>query len=168
MLARSSRLRALSVFMLAAWTCIAVAQDGSHGRSKRRRDTTAAKAPGVEYLTPTLTPEQATARARAHVQVVMYSAAWCGICTTARAYFAQHDIAFVEHDVEHERAARARHRALSPSGSLPTISVDDQVMQGFSASTFEKLFDKAVQARIEHGDPGGPKTFEIHWQRAAR
>jgi glutaredoxin len=167
MLSRPSRLRALSVLILAAWTCIAVAQDGSH-RSKRKREGSAAKASGVEYLTPTLTPEQATARARAHVQVVMYSAAWCGVCTAARAYFAQHDIAFVEHDVEHEATARARHRALSPSGSLPTIQVDDQVMQGFSATSFQKLFDKAVQARIDHGDSGGPKTFEVHYERASR
>jgi glutaredoxin len=164
---RPSQLRALSVFALVAWACVALAQDGSRSRSKRRRDTAAAKA-GVEMLTPTLTPEQASARARAHVQVVMYSAAWCGVCNDARAFFSQQGIAFVEHDVERDSAARARHRALSPSGSLPTIQVDDQVMQGFSAKSFQKVFDKAVQARIEHGDPSGPKTFEVHWDRASR
>lgn len=167
MLSRSSQLRMVSVVVLAAWACIALAQDNSR-RSKRKHETNAAKASGVEMLTPTLTPEQATARARAHVQVVMYSAAGCDVCNVARAYFSQHGIAFVERDVEHDTAARARLRALSASGALPAIQVDDEVMLGFSASSFEKLFDKAVQARIKHGDPDGPKTFEVHWERAAR
>lgn len=167
MFSRSSQLRVLSVCVLAVWACIALAQDGSH-RSKRKHEASAAKAPAVEMLTPTLTPEQATARARAHVQVVMYSAASCDVCNVARAYLSQHGIAFVERDVEHDGAARARHRALSPDGSLPAIQVDDEVLLGFSAGIFEKVFDKAVQARIKHGDSDGPKTFEVRSQRVAR
>ena len=170
---------ALIALTLAAWSVppaprapwsagLAAAQDATRAKGKRKHDAASAKTPAVEVLSPTLTPAQAQARARARVEIVMYSAAWCGVCDVARAYFQQHGIAFVERDVEHDAAARAQHRALSPTGSLPTIEVDGQVMHGFSASSFEKLMDKATQHRLQHPDSSGPKTFEVRWDGSSR
>src|SRR5262245_45872334 len=110
---RGSHLRLVILCMLVGWACVAAAQE-ARSRPKRKPQTTGAKAPVVAMLSPILTPEQATARARAGVEVVMYSAGWCEICDQARAYFVQHGVAFAEHDVERDARARARHKALSP------------------------------------------------------
>jgi hypothetical protein len=83
----------------------------------------------------------------------------------ARDYLRRHRIAFGEHDVERDAAARARFHALSPAGSLPTLEVDGLVMQGFSARSFEALLEKATQERIARHESSGPKTFEVHWNR---
>jgi glutaredoxin len=118
----------------------------------------------VQVLTPTVSPEEAESRARARVKITMYSASWCGVCRKARAYLQQKGIRFVERDVERDASVNKRFRALSPRGSLPTIAIDDQVMEGFDAKAFEELLSTATQTRIDNHDSGGPKTFEIRWR----
>lgn len=152
----------------AAWRLsVASAQAQSAPRPKSKRAQRAAKAasgPVVEVLTPSISPAEAQARARARVRIVIYTTKWCGICKAARAYLQSQDIAFVEHDVERSRAARARHRALNPSGSVPTFDIDGQVLTGFSAESFEQLLNNAAQARTDQAEQSGPKTFEIRWE----
>ena len=139
----------------------AQAQD-RHTAKRRKREQGAGKA-RIEVLTPTLSADEAYARAQARVHVVMYSAHWCGICAQARSYFTQHGVAFEEHDVEREPAARRRYLALNPAASVPTIAVDELVMRGFSPGAFEKLLDQATRVRLSQPDTSGPKTFEVRW-----
>jgi glutaredoxin len=129
-----------------------------------RRGTARGAARTVQILTPTVSPEEAESRARARVKITTYSASWCGVCRSARAYLQRQGIHFVERDVERDASAHKRHRALSPNGSLPTIEVDDRVMEGFSPDSFEKLLTEATQTRLDNHDSGGPKTFEIRWR----
>lgn len=90
--------------------------------------------------------ELATARRR--VPVVMYSTAWCGVCKRARAYFEEKRIAFEEHDVDRDPAARAEYERLNPRRSVPTIKIADEVVVGFSAVAVERALDAAARARL--------------------
>ena len=90
--------------------------------------------------------EIATARRR--VPVVMYSTAWCGVCKRARAYFEEKRIAFEEHDVDQDPAARAEYERLNPRRSVPTIKIADEVVVGFSAVAVERALDAAARARL--------------------
>lgn len=87
------------------------------------------------------------ASARRSVKITMYSTHWCGVCTRARAYMDERRIPYTELDVERDAAASARHHALNPRGSVPTIAIDDEVLIGFSSDSLEKRIDRAARRR---------------------
>jgi glutaredoxin len=97
---------------------------------------------------PRETTVMALARVRDQVEVVVYYAPWCGYCTKARAYLAQRGIRNVEHDVDADTSASARHRRLNPRGSVPTIEIDGQVLVGFDAGGIERAIERAARARL--------------------
>ena len=105
---------------------------------------------GAERTTRNREPadwEIATARRR--VPVVMYSTAWCGVCKRAREYFKEKRIAFEEHDVDQNAAARAEYLRLNPRRSVPTIKIGDEVVVGFSAQAVELALDSAARGRLD-------------------
>ncbi|HKU42596.1 MAG TPA: glutaredoxin domain-containing protein [Polyangiales bacterium] len=87
------------------------------------------------------------ANARRAVKITMYSTAWCRACKQARSYMQQHDIAFTDYDVERDAQARSQTDALNPRGSVPTISIDGDVLVGFSPSSLESRIDRAAKRR---------------------
>jgi len=72
-------------------------------------------------------------------EVVMYSAAWCGVCKRAKAYFEVHDIEYNEYDIDTDAQGRQDYIRLGGRG-VPIILVGDQRMDGFSKVQFEKLY----------------------------
>jgi glutathione S-transferase len=58
------------------------------------------------------------------------------------------NIPFTDLDVEHDAAAHDRERALNPRGTVPTITVDDDVMIGFSPESLENRITRAVRRRL--------------------
>ena len=91
--------------------------------------------------------------ARAQVEVVMYSTSWCGYCRAARAWLSGQGITYVDHDVEREPAAHARHVALSPGGGVPVFEVDGTVAHGFDAISLGRLIEQAAAKRAEQATP---------------
>ncbi len=71
--------------------------------------------------------------------VVMYSAAWCGVCKKARRYFVDSGIPFSEFDVETSQQGREDFERLGGRG-VPIILVDDTRMNGFNAARFAQLY----------------------------
>jgi glutaredoxin len=90
---------------------------------------------------------RALSAARRNVSITMYSTEWCGACKAARSYMDREQIAYVEHDIDRDPAARERARKLNPRGSVPTIDVDGSVMIGFSARTLESKIDASARQR---------------------
>lgn len=72
-------------------------------------------------------------------KVVMYSAAWCGVCKKAKRYFAEQGIDYEEIDVEKSSQGKAAFKKLGGKG-VPIILVGDRRMNGFSEAGFEKLY----------------------------
>ncbi len=72
-------------------------------------------------------------------KVIMYSAAWCGVCKRARRYFQQKHIPFTEYDIdtsEEGRKGYARYR----TRAVPVIAVGKKHMTGFSPAGFQRLY----------------------------
>ncbi len=74
-------------------------------------------------------------------KVTLYSATWCGICKQAKRYFRQNDIAYTEYDVEHSNKGRTDYKRLGMTG-VPVILVGKQRLDGFSATSFEALYER--------------------------
>lgn len=71
--------------------------------------------------------------------VVMFSASWCGYCKTAKTYFYQHNIKFIEFDVENNASARGYYDSLGEIG-VPVILYKKQKLTGFSEDGFKRIY----------------------------
>ncbi len=77
-------------------------------------------------------------------KVVMYSAAWCGVCKRARKYFVQKRIPFKEYDIDASAEGRKAYEKYATS-SVPVIAVGKKHMRGFSPASFERFYAAAVK-----------------------
>ncbi len=87
--------------------------------------------------------------ARRRVKVVLYSTARCTRCSEARSHLIAQGIHPTERDIDKDPRARARHRALSKKGGLPTLEVDGKVLVGFQPERLDKAIDRAATTRIQ-------------------
>ena len=76
---------------------------------------------------------------KADKDVVIYTATWCGVCKTAKAYFNEQDIEFEEFDIEKDPRGKSDFRRLG-GRAVPVILVGEQRMNGFDAARFERLY----------------------------
>jgi len=79
-------------------------------------------------------------------KVVIYTAAWCGICKKAKKYFRKKNIAYVAYDVEKSRTGKRAYKALRGK-AVPIIIVGDKRMNGFTASRFDKLYKEQMEKK---------------------
>ena len=70
--------------------------------------------------------------------VIMYSASWCGVCSTAKKYFKHKGIPYKEYDVETSAKGRKDFKRLRGKG-VPIILIGKKRMDGFDQSYFERL-----------------------------
>ena len=78
--------------------------------------------------------------------VVMYSAAWCGVCRRAKSFLQSRGVAFSEYDIETSRKGREDYRRLRGTG-VPIIMVGEQRMNGFDAATLTGWLEQAGHLR---------------------
>ncbi|BAO44667.1 hypothetical protein TBH_C1750 [Thiolapillus brandeum] len=78
-------------------------------------------------------------RQRKGKKVVMYSAAWCGVCKKARRYFQEKHVPFKEYDIDKSPGNRKRYEKYHTSG-VPVIVVGQRHMTGFSPAGFQRLY----------------------------
>ena len=71
----------------------------------------------------------------------MYGAEWCGVCKKAKRYFNANNIPFTEYDIDKSKKGRREYEKLG-GGGVPLILVGTQRMSGFSASSFQRLYQK--------------------------
>lgn len=81
-----------------------------------------------------------TKKTNTNKNVSMYSAAWCGICKKAKKYFNKNNIAYIEYDIDKDKAAKKRYKAMGATG-VPVIFIGDRRMNGFSAASFERIYN---------------------------
>lgn len=84
--------------------------------------------------------EAARKRAQATKSVVMYSAAWCGVCRRAKRYFEAKGIDFAEKDIDQSEANMDEFHKLGGRG-VPLIIVDRTKLSGFSPASFEQIYE---------------------------
>lgn len=72
-------------------------------------------------------------------KVVMYSAAWCGVCTTARNYFNKNKIPYNEYDIDKTKKGKSDYKKLNAKG-IPVIFVGKKRLNGFNISKFKSVY----------------------------
>jgi len=72
-------------------------------------------------------------------KVIMYSAAWCGVCTTAKQYFNKNKIPFKEYDIDKSKKGKTDFKKLKARG-VPVILVGKKRLNGFNVSKFEAIY----------------------------
>lgn len=65
-------------------------------------------------------------------KVILYGTDWCGYCQKARELFSEHNIEYVEYDIEKSAQGAEQHKRLGGSG-VPVLLINGQVLKGFSA-----------------------------------
>ena len=83
----------------------------------------------------------------ANADVIIYGADWCGACRSAAGFFREHDVAFVEKNIERdpqaqsEMQAKCRRAGVSPSG-IPVIDFRGTILTGFDPGRLESLIQR--------------------------
>ena len=80
--------------------------------------------------------------------VIMYSAAWCGVCKKARKFMQKEGIPFVEHDIEKDQSAAQELAQKSKRqgiklGGVPVFDIGGQMMGGFDPNRLKQLIANA-------------------------
>lgn len=92
--------------------------------------------------------------------VVVYSAEWCGFCKRAKAWLADHDVEYVERDVEKqpgvaEELERKLKQANLRGGGVPVIDWAGTVVLGFDQKRLQALLEEQ-RAAVGPADETGP------------
>jgi len=89
------------------------------------------ESPNIEALQEILNPKD---------KVVMYSAEWCGVCKKAKKYFRANNIPFKDYDIDKSSKGKKDYKKLGAKG-VPVILVGKKRLNGFSAATFESIYN---------------------------
>jgi glutaredoxin len=71
--------------------------------------------------------------------VTLYSAVWCGYCRRAKAWLAEHAVAYTDIDIDAPGGAEALAQAGGGTG-IPVLVVDGRPLGGFSAAAYDATF----------------------------
>lgn len=102
-------------------------------RDSKPTSTKASIEPGIAEVKEDNKPVKAK-------KIVMYSAAWCGVCKKAKAYLDANGISYKEYDIENSLKGRNDYKRLKGAG-VPIIMIDKERMDGFSQGRFEKMYE---------------------------
>ena len=69
--------------------------------------------------------------------VVLYATSWCGYCKKTREFFKQHNIAYVEYDIETSSEGKEQYDRLHGSG-IPLIIIRGDVMRGYDPNALKE------------------------------
>ncbi|CAN5168637.1 glutaredoxin domain-containing protein [soil metagenome] len=72
-------------------------------------------------------------------QPTLFSAAWCGYCTQAKAYLAQKGIQYREYDIDTKEGMQAMASAGLGKG-IPVLMRDGKTQRGFSRQGYDAFF----------------------------
>ena len=80
--------------------------------------------------------------------IILYSTSWCGVCKKAKSFMEKKGLAFVEKDIEKDRAAAKElqekcARAKIPLGGVPVIDVGGALLRGFDEQRLLSMLNTA-------------------------
>jgi glutaredoxin len=73
-------------------------------------------------------------------EVVLLSAAWCGICAEARRFLQRGGVEFAEYDVERTERGRALYAQLG-GGGVPIVLIDGVVLRGLDRAEWAEALN---------------------------
>lgn len=78
----------------------------------------------------------------APMNLVLFSATWCGYCRQAQAYLKQRGIAYQEHDIDTPSGRKAFAQSSTQRGIPLLIRNGSQKIRGFSKSSYDAFLSK--------------------------
>ena len=90
----------------------------------------------------TAASSDASAGASGRVEIILYSADWCGACRSAKRYMDSKGIDYDERDVDQDRFKDEMLAKAGPGG-IPVFDVEGQILRGFSPQRLEQLIQDA-------------------------
>lgn len=123
----------------------APAADGNFAVHRASRDWFDAQ---VDKVNP---PPKVEPAAVPSAEVIIYKAAWCGVCRKAAQFLRERQVAFVEKDIEKDSAAhaemlqKARAKGVAPTG-VPVIDFRGELLLGFDQGRLSQLIDRPRNA----------------------
>ncbi len=73
--------------------------------------------------------------------VELYTTSWCSYFKKAKAFLRSKGIAFIEYNIEKDKAAQKRMRSLTKSRAVPFAVINGQQIQGYSTSAYERALN---------------------------
>jgi glutaredoxin len=93
-------------------------------------------------------PEQIQA-AVVSTRIVMYSAAWCGVCQRAKAFLRQNGLSYENRDIDENPAARAELKRRTGGAAIPVLEIGGTLLKpGFSERSVERALVQSVEQRL--------------------
>lgn len=106
-------------------------------------------------------PDSTGGKADRPPQVVMYGTSSCPACKMARAYFYQHDIPYVEHDIEWSSKAKRQFRKLGGRG-VPLILIGNEKFMGWNQFVVAQALARLKDSTVTQPDPVAvQRTYDI-------
>ena len=68
-------------------------------------------------------------------ELVLYSADWCGVCRSAKAFFGANRIAYREVNIDNDTAGAAEFKRVYGGGGIPLAVAGEKTLRGFSAES---------------------------------
>ncbi len=78
-------------------------------------------------------------KTRTSNSVEIYTTSWCGYCKKAISFLRSHGISYQEYDIEEDKAAKARMKALGGSGGVPFAIINENIVSGFSKEKYKRV-----------------------------
>lgn len=148
---------ALPIGSAQAWDPTQVLNNAIHGQINQRINRgVSAIFKSIENPTTERRSPDSTVQGAAPGDIVLYGNDHCGYCKRAQQHMQNRGIPYVYKDVETDSQAEAEWRAHRARG-VPVILIGDQVLQGFSAASFDKAY-RNYQAAQGTSGAGGPTS----------
>jgi glutaredoxin len=73
-----------------------------------------------------------------NVEVILYATSWCGYCAKARALMAEHNIDYIEYDIEASDEGKQQYQKHG-GGGVPLLLIDGQLVRGYNPKRILEL-----------------------------
>ena len=117
--------------------------EGSPDTSKNKKPRERNPMPGVR-LSPAATladdPEK-TSEIKINPKVELYVTSWCRYSQKAQAYFKTKGVPFTVYDIEKDPNARRRQLEINPTGKVPTVVINGNVIRGYNAEIYDRTLN---------------------------
>jgi len=75
--------------------------------------------------------------AQQKARVELYSASWCGFCKKAKSFFQSKGVPVTEYDIDKDKEAASRLKAIDSSMAIPYALVNGQPIRGYDELVYE-------------------------------
>jgi glutaredoxin len=111
--------------------------DTSKNKKPRERNSS----PGVRHSPAAISADdlEKTSEIEIKPKVELYVTSWCRYSHQSQAYFKTKRVPFTVNDIEKDPDARRRQKEINPTGSVPTVVINENVIRGYNAKNLTEL-----------------------------